>query len=158
MITNSFVIGFILANGAETVANEIDALNASAFVDVVVVVSDDPAIAAEADAREAVTFSYSAAEALDEPAVASLNAFFAADDTFISGGTDPWLVIVQGNQPDINGAHVNNALNALADATTADSIKWILPNAELGVVTYEGFMQSGRILTDNSLVFLTRPD
>jgi len=152
------MIGFVIDDGAKDLSNEIEALSSSAFIDAVVVATSNQTIVQEANKQEAVTFLYSAADAIDSPAVAALNAFFAADDTFITGGSDPWLVVVQGSQPRLNGLHVAEAIKALSDAPEYNSMQYVLHEAELAIASHEEFMKTGVVVGKNSLVFLASPN
>lgn len=152
------MIGFVIDDGVEDLSTEIEALSSSVFIDVVVVATSNPAIIQEANKQEAVSFVYSAAEAIDSPAIASLNAFFAADDTFITGGSDPWLVVVEGSQPKLNALHVTEAIKALSEAPEYSSMQYVLHDAQLAIASHEEFMKTGLVVSKNSLVFLASPN
>lgn len=158
MLEEKFVIGFVIPSGAESMAHEIAALNESMHVDVVVVVTDDERHIAEATALEAVTFEYSVAEALDPPAVAALNAYFASEQTFITGASDPLLIVVEGAQPALTYMQINWALEQVEANPNASSIQWGIKGAEMTLVSHDKFMKSGQVMTDDALVFLTRPN
>lgn len=157
MLAESLVVGFVLPFEAQSVANEINALSSCGYVDVVVVITQKADITREAQAHEAVTFPYEPVNTLDVPAVAALNAFFAANETFISAGADPLLVIVEGNQPELSSDQITSALDELARTPDADSLSWHIAGSQLTAITYEAFMHTGQKTTENGLVFFTRP-
>lgn len=158
MLEDKFVIGFVLPNGAESMAHEIAALNESMHIDAVVVITDNEAQIAEANELEAVTFEYSVEDALDPPAVAALNAYFASEQTFITGAADPLLIVVEGAQPALTYMQINWALEQVEANPNASSVQWGIKGAEMTLVSHDKFMKSGQVMTDDALVFLTRPN
>ena len=158
MLEDKFVIGYVLPNGAESMAHEIAALNESMHIDVVVVITDNEAQIAEANELEAVTFEYSVEDALDPPAVAALNAYFASEQTFITGAADPLLIVVEGAQPALTYMQINWALEQVEANPNASSVQWGIKGAEMTLVSHDKFMKSGQVMTDDALVFLTRPN
>jgi CMP-N-acetylneuraminic acid synthetase len=158
MLNDTFVIGFVIDDGVDDLSSEIEALNSSSFIDAVVVATANQAIIDEANRQEAVSFVYSTADAIDVASTAALNAFFASDDTFITGGSDPWLVVVEGSQPMLNGLHVNEAITTLAENSKYNSMHYVLHNAQVSIASLEEFMKTGLLVTDNSLVFLASPE
>ena len=158
MLEESFVIGFVIDDGVQDLSTEIEALSSSSFIDVVVVTTKNQSIIDEANKQQAVSFVYSTADAIDVASTAALNAFFASDDTFITGGSDPWLVVVEGSQPMLNGLHVNEAIKTLTENPKYKSMHYVLHNAQVSIASHEEFMKTGLLVTDKSLVFLASPD
>ena len=158
MLEESFVIGFVIDDGVQDLSTEIEALSSSSFIDVVVVTTMNQSIIDEANKQQAVSFVYSTADAIDVASTAALNAFFASDGTFITGGSDPWLVVVEGSQPMLNGLHVNEAITTLAENSKYNSMHYVLHNAQVSIASHEEFMKTGLLVTDKSLVFLASPD
>jgi CMP-N-acetylneuraminic acid synthetase len=158
MLDGTFVIGFVIDDGVENLSTEIEALSSSSFIDAVVVTTKNPSIIDEANEQEASSFIYSTADAIDAASTAALNAYFASDETFITGGSDPWLVVVEGSQPMLNGLHVNEAITTLAENSKYNSMHYVLHNAQVSIASHEEFMKTGLLVTDNSLVFLASPD
>lgn len=155
MFTNHFVLAFVIPNGSPSILREVMAVTASDYVDVVIVASDHPSIQSEARMLEAVDFAYSPVGS-DEPSVDTLSAYFASPDVEIAPDSDPLILVIEGEQSDLTGEIVTEALDRFFLADGIESMVFDLPGARFKAVTHDSFLRTGLVTQENALVLAGR--